>query len=119
MTTDTKTASRRRRHQRIRRRVRGTAAQPRLSVYRSNAHIYAQVIDDVRGHTLAAASSLESGIDPGDDGKTGAARVVGERIGQRAQEAGVTEAVFDRGGFRYAGRIAALAEGARKAGLNI
>ena len=114
----TKSAARRRRHERIRRNVRGTAAKPRLSVYRSNAHIYAQLIDDVEGHTLVAASSLDEGITPGDDGKTGVARQVGELVGKRAVDAGITSVVFDRGGNRYAGRVKALAEGAREAGLD-
>ena len=113
-----KFTSRRTRHQRIRRRLSGTPGTPRLSVFRSNKAIYAQLIDDVAGHTLAAASSLEDGIARGDDGKVGEARQVGTLIAERAQAAGVTDVVFDRGGNRYAGRVAALAEGARDAGLN-
>ena len=105
------------RRQRIRKHVQGTAAKPRLSVYRSNDHIYAQLIDDVAGHTLAAASSLEGSVTKGDDGKTGVAKQVGALVGQRAKDAGITTCVFDRGGNRYAGRVAALAEGAREAGL--
>jgi large subunit ribosomal protein L18 len=112
-----KRAARRRRHQRIRKNVRGTAAQPRLSIYRSNTNIYAQVIDDVAGHTLVAASSRESGIEAGEGGKTDAARQVGTLVAERALEQGITVVVFDRGGNRYAGRVAALAEGARDAGL--
>ncbi|MTV27193.1 50S ribosomal protein L18 [Nitriliruptoraceae bacterium ZYF776] len=117
MQTTQKRAARDRRRKRIRKRVRGTAAQPRLSVFRSNDHIYAQVIDDVAGRTLAAASSLEGGVDKGDDGKVGVARQVGKLVGERAVEQGLTAVVFDRGGNRYAGRVAALAEGAREAGL--
>jgi large subunit ribosomal protein L18 len=112
-----KRAGREMRRKRIRKHVRGTADQPRLSVYRSNAHIYAQLIDDVAGNTLVAASSLEDGVAPGDDGKTGVAKQVGELLGQRAKDAGITTCVFDRGGNRYAGRVAALADGARSTGL--
>jgi large subunit ribosomal protein L18 len=113
----TKYASRNRRRTRIRKRLRGDARRPRLSVYRSNLHIYAQVIDDVAGHTIAAASSKDDGIEPGDDGKVGVARQVGELIAERAKAAGIDTVVFDRGGNRYAGRVAALAEGARDGGL--
>jgi large subunit ribosomal protein L18 len=116
--TSRKREARRRRHQRSRKNIRGTATQPRLSVYRSNTNIYAQLIDDATGNTLVAASSRESGIETsGDGGKVGAARQVGKLIGERAVEQGITAAVFDRGGNRYAGRVAALAEGARDAGL--
>ncbi len=114
-----KRQSRRRRHQRIRKRIRGTASTPRLNVYRSNAHIYAQLIDDVAGHTLASASSLDEAVTPDDDDKTAVATQVGQLIGERAAQAGITEAVFDRGGNRYAGRVRALAEAARDAGLNL
>jgi large subunit ribosomal protein L18 len=113
-----KRQARERRHARIRRRIEGTADIPRLSVYRSNSHIYAQLIDDRAGHTVAAASSIESGVTKGDDGKVGVAKQVGELIGKRAVDAGITTCVFDRGGNRYAGRVKALAEGARDAGLN-
>jgi large subunit ribosomal protein L18 len=107
-----------RRHKRIRKAIRGTADQPRLSVYRSNAHIYAQLIDDVAGRTLAAAYSLDAGVTKDDAGKTGVAKQVGELLGQRAKEQGIDTCVFDRGGNRYAGRVAALADGAREAGLS-
>jgi large subunit ribosomal protein L18 len=117
MQTTKKREARRRRHQRARKRIQGTATHPRLSVYRSNTNIYAQLIDDREGRTLAAASSRESGVEAGDGGKTEAARQVGKLIGERAVEQGITTAVFDRGGNRYAGRVAALAEGARDAGL--
>ena len=113
----TKSAARRRRRGRIRKRIHGSAARPRLAVYRSNVHIYAQLIDDDRGHTLAAASSKDAGLTAGDEGKVGVAREVGKMIGERAKDAGIDEVVFDRGGNRYAGRVAALAEGAREAGL--
>ena len=115
--SSTKFAARRRRRGRIRKRVRGSAARPRLAVFRSNVHIYAQLIDDTRGHTLAAASSKDAGITPGEDGKVGVAREVGKLIAERAEAAGIEEVVFDRGGNRYAGRVAALAESAREAGL--
>ncbi len=115
---DRKHAARQRRHQRVRKGIRGTSELPRLSVYRSNMHIYAQLIDDDRGYTLAAASSQEDGLAPGGS-KTATARQVGERIAQRAREAGIERALFDRGGFRYAGRVKALADGARDAGLAI
>lgn len=115
-----KRESRLRRHARIKKHVQGTPNKPRLSVYRSNAHIYAQLIDDIAGHTLASASSLEGDVDPSDEiTKTDAARRVGERLAERAKEAGVDTAVFDRGGFRYAGRVEALAEGARDGGLDL
>ena len=112
-----KRVARRKRHMRIRKQIRGTAEQPRLSVYRSNAHIHAQLIDDQAGHTLVSASSLEPDVTKGEDGKTGVAKQVGTLIGERAKQAGVTTCVFDRGGNRYAGRVAALADGAREAGL--
>ena len=107
-----------RRRRRIRKKISGTATKPRLSIYRSNDHIYAQLIDDRAGHTLANANSLEDGVSKGEDGKTGVAAQVGTLIGQRATEAGITDCVFDRGGNRYAGRVKALAEAAREAGLN-
>ena len=118
MHTTEKRTARRRRHLSLRRRITGTAERPRLSVYRSNAHIYAQLIDDRRGHTVAAASSREAGVPTdGEGGKTAVARRVGALLGERAVAAGVTACVFDRGGNRYAGRVASLAEGAREAGL--
>ena len=112
-----KRAARQRRHARITRSVRGTVERPRLSVYRSNAHIYAQLIDDDTGTTLVSASSLEGDVDPSDGSKSDQAREVGERVAARAKEAGIDKVVFDRGGFRYAGRIKALADGAREGGL--
>src|SRR5919199_575767 len=102
------------RRARIRRKVAGTAERPRLSVYRSNVHIYAQLIDDLEGRTLAAADSREVG---GAENRTEAARRVGELIAGRAGDAGIEVAVFDRGGNKYHGRVAALAEGARAGGL--
>ncbi|MBS3939784.1 MAG: 50S ribosomal protein L18 [Actinobacteria bacterium] len=117
MNASKKRVARTRRQKRIRKHVRGTATRPRLSVYRSNTNIYAQLIDDVDGRTLAAASSLEADVAKGDDGKVGVAKQVGTLVAQRAKDAGITTCVFDRGGNRYAGRVAALAEGAREAGL--
>ncbi len=111
-----KRAHREKRRKRVRRKVVGTAERPRLSVYRSNVHIYAQLVDDDAGSTLAAADSREVG--EAEDRKD-AARKVGELIAQRATEAGIEVAVFDRGGNKYHGRIAALAEGAREGGLKL
>ena len=111
-----KVDARKRRHFRVRKKVRGTAARPRLSVFRSNKHIYAQVIDDVSGRTLASASTSEKGVS-GSGATVDAAKAVGQRLGERAKAAGITTAVFDRGGFKYHGRVAAVADGARDAGL--
>ncbi len=110
----TKEQARQRRHRRVRGKVVGTAERPRLAVYRSNRSIYAQVIDDERGHTLAAADSRSAG--EGD--KSAQARAVGAQLAERARSAGVETVVFDRGGYLYHGRIKALAEGAREGGLN-
>jgi len=104
-----------RRHQRLRNRLSGTPERPRLSVFRSSANIYAQVIDDTLGHTLAAASTLETAASEGT--KTAQARKVGELVAQRARERGITRVVYDRGGFLYHGRVKALADGARAGGL--
>lgn len=107
------------RHKRLRRRVSGTPDRPRLCVFRSLAHISAQVIDDTKGHTLAAASSLEASLKgQKEGGKTGKAVAVGALIAQRAKEKGVTQVVFDRGGYKYHGRVKALADAARKGGLS-
>ncbi|WP_461024970.1 50S ribosomal protein L18 [Trueperella pyogenes] len=118
MTTH-KFAARKRRHQRLRKRVFGSAERPRLAVARSNRHMIAQIIDDAEGKTLAYASTLEADFPSDTEGKVGAARIVGERIGKRAMDAGITAVVFDRGGNKYHGRVAAVAEGAREAGLNL
>ena len=109
--------ARRRRHQRLRKTVIGTAAQPRLAVSRSSRHIYAQVIDDGAGRTLASASTMEAGVQAVDGDKSAKAAKVGELLAGRAKDAGIAEVVFDRGGNKYAGRIAALADAAREAGL--
>jgi len=106
----------RRRHSRVRKKVRGEADRPRLAVYRSNKHIVAQVIDDRAGKTLAAASSHEADLRAGSGNKESAAKV-GKLLAERAKAAGVSKVVFDRGGFLYHGRVAALADAAREAGL--
>lgn len=110
----------RRRHARIRRRVFGTPERPRLAVFRSNQHIYAQIIDDTAHHTLVAASTVEPDVLKDDSGATQAsAAVVGKLIAERALQAGITQVVFDRGGKLYHGRVAALADAAREAGLSL
>lgn len=110
---------RKKRHQRLRKKVVGMPNKPRLNVFRSLSHIYAQVIDDLKGETLVAASSLEDEVKSksGDLTKTEQARLVGELVAERASEAGVKAVIFDRGGYKYHGRIKALAEGAREGGL--
>ena len=113
----TSRAARVRRHIRLRKTVAGTAARPRLAVFRSLTHIYAQVIDDAQGRTLAAASSLEKSLKDGKGNKTERAKAVGGAIAKKAIDAGVTDVVFDRGGNRFHGRVKALAEAAREAGL--
>ena len=105
-----------RRHRRVRKSVQGTATRPRLAVYRTNKHISAQVIDDLAGTTLASASTLGGGVDGGTS-NADAAAVVGKAVAEAAKAAGVTQVVFDRGGNRYHGRVAALADAAREAGL--
>ena len=112
-----KNKSRLRRHKRVRGKINGTAECPRLNVFRSSQHIYAQIIDDVKGVTLAAASSTEKGFD-GYGGNVEAAKKVGLMIAEKAKAAGITDVVFDRGGYVYHGRVDALAEGAREGGLN-
>jgi len=107
----------RKRHYRLRRRLTGTSERPRLSVHRSGKHIYAQIIDDIRSVTVAAASTLDKELRTQSGANVDAARRVGELVAQRAQAAGIKNVVFDRGGFLYHGRIAALADGAREAGL--
>jgi large subunit ribosomal protein L18 len=115
--SNTPRAARQRRHFRLRKRISGTPERPRLAVYRSLTHIYAQVIDDIAGRTLAAASDVETGLRGSDGTKTDRARRVGEALAERAKEAGVSRVVFDRGGFQFHGRVKAVAEGARGAGL--
>ena len=113
-------SQRKRRHVRVRAKVSGTQARPRLNVFRSSAHMYCQVIDDLAGHTLAAASDMDEDVKQliGDKAtKTERAKAVGAVIAERAKSAGISAVVFDRGGFLYHGRIKAVAEGAREGGL--
>ena len=116
--TATRTAARQKRHERIRLRIAGTPERPRLAVFRSLSHIYAQVIDDGSGRTLAAASTAEKELKGSKSTKSEAAAVVGRLIAERARSAGVEHVVFDRAGFRYHGRIKSLADAAREAGLD-
>jgi large subunit ribosomal protein L18 len=116
--TKDKQVARARRHYRVRKKVGGTAARPRLAVFRSNKHISAQIIDDRSGRTLAAASTLEPELrQAGRTGNRTAAAAVGRLVAERAKTAGVAQVVFDRGGFLYHGRVAAVADAAREAGL--
>ncbi len=111
--------ARKRRHQRVRRKISGTAERPRLNVFRSLQHIYAQIIDDEQGHTLVAASTLDP--DLGDElvdlDRSAQAKVVGKALAERAQAKGIQQVVFDRGGYKYHGRVKSLADGAREGGL--
>jgi large subunit ribosomal protein L18 len=104
-------------HQRIRAKIRGTSQRPRLAVFRSLNHIYAQVIDDSNGETLASASSIESSEGKGSGGRVEGAKAVGRLIAERAKEKGIDKVIFDRGGYIYHGRVRTLAESAREAGL--
>lgn len=115
-----KNAVRKVRHHRQRRDINGTTERPRLNVYRSTNHIYAQVIDDIHGSTLASASTLDAEVKALLEGKNkkDAAKIVGSVVGKRALEKGVKQVVFDRGGYLYTGRVASLAQGAREAGLD-
>ncbi|TME86918.1 MAG: 50S ribosomal protein L18 [Chloroflexi bacterium] len=117
MAKATRNDGRTRRHVRVREKVRGSAARPRLAVFRSLTHIYAQLVDDDAGTTLAAASSLDTKDAKGK--RTELAKSVGTLLGDRAKQKGVTEVVFDRGGYRYHGRVKALAEGVRAAGVKV
>ena len=116
MSTINRKAIRAKVRRRIRRKVYGTASRPRLAVYFSNRHVYAQIIDDVAGKPLCSASTVEKGFE-GNGGNCDAAAKIGKLIGERAVAAGITEVVFDRGGNVYHGRVKALAEGAREGGL--
>lgn len=117
MATKSRDAERIRRHARVREKVRGSAARPRLAVYRSLTHIYAQLIDDDARKTLAAASSLETKTEKAK--KSERATAVGKALGERAKQKGVNEVVFDRGGYQYHGRVKALADGVRAAGVKV
>lgn len=113
-------AARKRRHIRVRKTVSGTRERPRLAVYRSLNHVYAQIIDDTAGHTLVSATDLEPDLRKAKNGKkkSEVAQMVGEELAKKAKKAGIDAVVLDRGGFRYHGRVKALAEGARKGGLS-
>ena len=112
-------ASRVRRHLRVRKKVTGSTSRPRLVVNRSARHMFAQIVDDTAGRTLAAASTLDESVRTAGGDKTAQARKVGELLAQRAADAGIEAVVFDRGGYRYHGRVAALADGAREGGLKL
>lgn len=111
--------ARQRRHRRVRKHISGTAQRPRMNIFRSNKNIFVQVIDDVEGRTLVSCSTIDNDVAPKlvDKSKVEAAKIVGQTLAERAKEAGITSVVFDRGGFKYTGRVAAVAEGAREAGL--
>ena len=114
-----KSAAKGRRHARLRKKVVGTEVRPRLVVTRSARHVFVQVVDDSKGITVASASTMESDMRTFDGDKTAKARKIGEMVAARAKDAGVEAVVFDRGGSRYAGRVAAIADGAREGGLNL
>ena len=117
--TATKTRARVRRHLRVRKKVTGSAARPRLVVNRSARHMFVQIVDDTVGRTLASASTMDAEIRSADGDKTAKAKLVGALIAERAKSAGITAVVFDRGGYKYHGRVAALADSAREAGLTL
>jgi len=119
MAVKSKSDARARRHARLRKKVVGTTERPRLVVTRSARHVFVQLVDDTKGHTVASASTLEADLRTLEADKTAKARKVGELVAERAKAAGVSDAVFDRGGNRYAGRVAAIADGAREGGLNL
>ena len=114
-----RTAARLRRHSRLRKKVVGTEVRPRMNVTRSSRHVFVQVIDDSKGFTIASASTMEADIRAFEGDKTAKARKVGEILAERVKAAGVDAVVFDRGGSKYAGRVAAIAEGAREGGLTL
>lgn len=115
-----KTLARKRRHRRVRKRISGTAQRPRMNVFRSSRNIFVQVIDDIEGRTLVSCSTIDREVAPKlttDLSKVDAAKIVGQTVAERAKAAGITRVVFDRGGFKYTGRVAAVAQAARQAGL--
>lgn len=114
-----KSAAKDRRHARLRKRITGTTERPRLVVTRSARHVFVQIVDDTKGHTVASASTMEGDLRSFDGDKTAKARKVGELLAERAKKAGIEAVVFDRGGNRYAGRVAAIADGAREGGLSL
>jgi large subunit ribosomal protein L18 len=115
----TRRVARHRRHRRVRKKVMGTSERPRLAVFRSNRHVYAQVIDDMDGRTLVAASTKETGAGASANANIEAAKSVGRRLAERARAAGIESVVFDRAGYRYHGQVAALADAARESGLRL
>jgi len=119
MTGRKKYLARKRRHRRVRKHISGTVSRPRMNIFRSNKNIFVQVIDDIDGKTLVSCSTIDKDVSAQlvDKTKVEAAKIVGLELGKRAKEAGITTVVFDRGGFKYTGRVAAVAEGAREAGL--
>lgn len=119
MAVKSKSVARARRHARLRKHIVGTAERPRLVVTRSARHVFVQIVDDSKGHTLVSASTLETDLRANDGDKTAKARKVGEILAERAKAAGIEAVVFDRGGNRYAGRVAAIADGAREGGLSL
>lgn len=112
-----KSAARDRRHLRLRKKIEGTASRPRLVVTRSARHVFVQIVDDSKGHTLVSASTMEADLRKSADDKSAKSKAVGLLLAERAKAAGITEVVFDRGGNKYAGRVAAIADGAREGGL--
>ena len=114
-----KSAARGRRHARLRKKIVGTEQMPRMVVTRSARHVFVQIVDDAKGHTLASASTMEADLRGFDGDKSAKAKRVGELVAERAKAAGIETVVFDRGGNRYAGRVAAIADGAREAGLGL
>ncbi len=112
-----KSAARGRRHLRLRKKIEGTASRPRLVVTRSARHVFVQIVDDAQGHTLVSASTMEADLRKSADDKSAKSKAVGLLLAERAKAAGISEVVFDRGGNKYAGRVAAIADGAREGGL--
>ena len=112
-----KSAARGRRHLRLRKKIEGTASRPRLVVTRSARHVFVQIVDDAKGHTLVSASTMEKEMRTSSDDKSAKSKAIGLLLAERAKAAGITEVVFDRGGNKYAGRVAAIADGAREGGL--
>ena len=119
MANASRSAARIKRHTRLRKRISGTSTTPRLVVNRSARHVFVQVVDDTIGHTVASASSLEADLRVFDGDKTAKAKRVGELVAERAKAAGIDSVVFDRGGNKYTGRVAAIADGAREGGLSL
>jgi len=113
--------ARKRRHRRVRKHIEGTSQRPRMNIFRSNKNIFVQVIDDIEGRTLVSCSTIDADVAPKlvDKSKIEAAKIVGQMVAERAKDAGITTVVFDRGGFKYHGRVAAIADGAREAGLEL